>query len=120
MRTGVLMTATPLPADLPERDFTDNVVKYARTRGWLVAHFRPARTADGGWKTPMQGHKGFPDLVFARRGRVIFAELKAHRGVVTADQKAWLEALAPPGKIADVDVYVWKPRDWQDIVKVLH
>jgi hypothetical protein len=114
-----MKAATSLPDTLDEASFTRNVIDYARLRGWRTAHFRPGRTVDGGWKTPMQGHKGFPDVVFARRGRVIFAELKAHRGVLSPDQKAWLAELAPAGSIADVDVFVWRPRDWDTIVKVL-
>jgi hypothetical protein len=48
-----------------ERDWQSRVVGYARLRGWLVNHARPATTA-GGWRTPVQGDPGFPDLALAR------------------------------------------------------
>lgn len=109
---------TELAVDISERDFQDVVIEYARIMGWRIAHFRPARTAHG-YRTPMQGDKGFPDLVLARKGRVVFAELKSKRGPVQHDQKAWLEELAPPGQIADVDVFLWRPSDFETIKKVL-
>src|SRR5690606_28778418 len=61
--------------------------------GWKVHHTRPART-DKGWRTPLQGDAGYPDLTMARRGRVVIAELKSESGRVTREQAAWLEHLS--------------------------
>lgn len=92
-----------------EADFQTLVVDYARLQGWLVHHTRPARTGKG-WRTPIQGDVGFPDLVLARAGRVVFAELKSEKGRLSAGQSAWLKA---------VDGLVWRPSDWQTIKEIL-
>lgn len=80
-------------------------VDYLRLRGWLVAHFRPARTVDG-WRTPAQyDAKGFPDLAVARDGVVRLIEVKGPNGRLTPDQRAWCQAahayLLKPGDIED-------------------
>jgi hypothetical protein len=92
------------------------VVELARLYGWRVAHFRPARTAKG-WRTPVEGHAGFPDMVLARSGRpgsgprVLFVELKSGRGRLGVEQKLWIETLA---QVPCVEVVVWTPDDLMD------
>lgn len=63
----------------------------------------------------MQGDKGFPDLVLVGRGRVIFAELKTAKGVVSDDQREWIEAIAA----TPVEVYLWRPADLDEIAEIL-
>jgi hypothetical protein len=75
-----------------ERDFQTTVVDACRLLGWKVAHFRSARTAHG-WRTPLTGDVGFPDLICARPGRALALELKAARGRLGPGQQEWLEAL---------------------------
>jgi hypothetical protein len=53
---------------------------------------------------------GFPDLVMAGHGRLVFAELKSHRGRIRPDQQRWINALAEAG----AEVYVWRPADLLD------
>jgi hypothetical protein len=106
---------------ISERAFQDNVIALAKLFGWRVAHFRPAQTKHG-WRTPMQGDKGFPDLVLAKGGRVVFAELKSDKGKLSADQKDWIAALdAPPGWDSEMshEVHVWYPDDLDAIGKIL-
>lgn len=108
------MTAVPrLPLTISEQDFQRTVIDYAILRGWRVMHTRPAQTLHG-WRTPVEGHAGFPDLVLAREGVVLIRELKRHgrRGYVSKDQRAWLDALGHWGAI-------WTPADWETIVEVL-
>ena len=52
------------------------IVDRARAHGYLVAHFRRSSPRPGVWVTAMDGDKGFPDLVLARPGRLIFMEVK--------------------------------------------
>ena len=99
-----------------ERDFQRAVIELARLCGWRVHHTRPALNRRGEWRTPIQGDAGFPDLVLARDGRVIFAELKRRGGKPTAAQQAWLDTLARCGS---VEVYLWTPDDWNRIVEIL-
>lgn len=94
-----------------EEDFTDWVVAAAMRLGWMVCHVRPARTAHG-YRTPVQGHKGLPDVVLARAGVVVLAELKSETGRLSPDQRRWLAALGGYGT-------VWRPRDRDAVLTVL-
>jgi hypothetical protein len=89
---------------MSEEELQDAVIQAAQLQGWVVVHHRPART-EKGWRTAVQGQKGFPDLVLARDGRVLFRELKTTKGKPTANQEIWLEALGDLGGI-------WRPADW--------
>lgn len=102
-------TRGPLP--MTEDQFLDRIIDTAHTLGWRVWHQRPART-EHGWRTAGIGDKGLPDLVMARRGRVVLAELKVGTNKADLDQRAWLTAAGRSG-------FLWYPRDWPEIVKVL-
>lgn len=99
---------------MTEREFQSQVVALARILGWRVHHTRPARTASG-WRTPIQGDAGWPDLVLLRGSRLVVAELKVGRNRPTAEQAAWLEALNK----AIAEVYLWTPLDWDEIERLL-
>jgi len=94
-------------AELSEEDLQTRILQAATLYGWRAAHFRPARTAKG-WRTPMSGDPGFPDLVLARGGVLIVPELKSRRGRTTPDQDLWLEALGDHARL-------WRPQDWPAI-----
>ena len=81
------------PALIPaEADLQRTIIEAARLHGFRVAHFRPART-EKGWRTPLEGDAGFPDLILALDGSVLAWELKGERGRLTAEQEAWRDAL---------------------------
>ena len=92
---------------ITEAELQQRIVQAAGLYGWRVAHFRPARTAQG-WRTPMQGDVGVPDLILARDGQVLLAELKSARGKTSPDQELWLEALGHHARL-------WRPADWPAI-----
>lgn len=101
-----------------ERDFQRQVIGFAKLRGWLVAHFRPARTASGGWRTPVQADgAGFPDLLMVHpaRGVLLAVELKVGRNAATDAQVRWLEAFRAAGVRAEV----WTPDQWPQIEEAL-
>lgn len=129
---------------MTERELQDAVIELAQLLGWRCAHFRPARVMRGGretYETPFAADgKGFPDLVLVRAGRLIFAELKSAKGVVSPEQAEWIadlervqEALTvkivPRAPLPEafvqvsqrlldysfppaVRVFVWRPVDW--------
>ena len=116
---------------MTEAELQDVVAETARWLGWKVAHFRSSRTSSGGYATAVQyDGAGFPDLVLARAGEVVFAELKAERGKLTARQEAWLDAIDGTWDQDDatdpvcwscgipqdpqVKSVVWRPSDWLD------
>lgn len=106
---------------LKESEFLTQVIQYASMCGWLCYHQRPAQTAHG-WRTAMQGDKGFPDLLLCRPankwrpGEIIFAELKTRTGKLRPEQQAWLLALAG---VEGVKAVCWRPEDWPEIEAVL-
>jgi len=100
---------------MSEREFMDQVIDLAHVYGWIVAHFRVARTKDG-WVTPVSADgAGFPDLIILREGRMIVAELKREDGNLTPEQYFWLLEFM---KVTD-DVYLWKESDWEEAKIVL-
>lgn len=99
------------PLQAQERSLQDAVEDIATLLGWKSYHTYDSRRSVA----------GFPDLVLCHPGRkgipgqVIYAELKAESGNVTAEQQGWLDALRSAGQT----VFVWRPSEWEDIVAVL-
>lgn len=105
---------TGCPA-LSEKQWQRQVIEYARLRGWRLYHHRPALNQSGRWSTALTGDAGLPDLILVRGGRLVFAELKTDSGRVSQEQEQWLAALTA----CSCEVYLWRPRDWQEVVEVL-
>ena len=95
---------------ISEAEFTTQVVKLAQVYGWKVCHLRPAKTGRG-WRTAIQGDPGLPDIIAARGGIVVGAELKVGKGKATPAQLEWLKHWGLHG-------YLWYPRDWDQIEAV--
>ena len=85
---------------MTEKEFQNTVLELARIHGWLCYHTHDSRRSE----------PGFPDLVLAKNGAVLFAEVKTDTGRLTNDQIAWL--LATHGVI-------WRPKHWDVIGKSL-
>jgi hypothetical protein len=100
-----------------EASFQTVVLEVARLAGWHSLHIRPARRADGSWRTPIGGDgKGCPDLTLVHPPRLLFVELKSEHGELRAEQRDWLDRLR---LLPQVEVYLWTPRDWDELVEVL-
>ena len=123
-RTRRSPSATPATADaravldsaISEKQFQANVVRLAKLHGWMVYHTHDSRHSE----------PGFPDLVLCRDGVLIFAELKRQTGRVSAAQREWMQHLSlvagvvgASGVHGAIQVYLWKPADWQTIERVL-
>jgi hypothetical protein len=95
-----------------EDEFQQQVIDLAHLFGWKVAHFRKARVKVKGketWRTAVAADgKGFPDLVLAKNGIVLYRECKTDTGTVSREQLEWLQELR--GKI-------WRPKFWASIEK---
>lgn len=110
--TATKPAASPKPP-LAEKQLQRQIVELAKLRGWLVFHPYEMRRS-----TP-----GYPDLTLLRpgkgvgRGRLIYAEVKSERGRLREDQKTWLSALATCGD--SVEVFVWRPSDFDEIERTL-
>jgi len=108
---------------MDEKTFQNQVVDLAHIYGYSVAHFGSAMNANGNHRTPVRyDAKGFPDLVLVRGDfnakerphRLIFAEIKSDVGRLSKEQSTWIDDLATVA-----EAYVWRPRDWDDILHIL-
>ncbi len=97
------MTDRPFES-LPELDFQAQVVDLAELRGWDVT------------QNSILSPKGCPDLFMQRRERLVAAELKSEKGRLTAEQRVWLSYLTAS---RGVDVYVWRPSNWNQVEEAL-
>jgi hypothetical protein len=78
-----------------EKELQRRVEAQCSRRGLLWHHCRDPRLS-------CRGSRGFPDLVIAGPGGVIFTELKADDGDTSAGQDAWIWTLTASGAIAVV------------------
>jgi hypothetical protein len=101
----------PTGLRMSEDDLQSRVMEYAKLRGWMCVHHRPARLGDR-WVTAVQGDVGCPDLILARGGVVLLVELKSAQGKLGPGQAEWLDA-------ADAHGRLWRPSDWPAILEEL-
>lgn len=97
---------------ITEEQFKRTVIDMARVYHWHVMHTRPALTKKG-WRTPIEGHPGFVDLVLARDGVVLLVELKSETGKLGPGQADWGEAIGP------VHYRLWRPSQIEEIRREL-
>lgn len=99
------IVATADPRTITEKQLLDFVRSAARQLGWRMYHTLNS----------IGSHAGFPDLVLVRKGRVVWAELKAPRGRLSDFQSAWLDDLR---ETTDA-VYVWRPEHMDAIAHLM-
>lgn len=100
-----------LDAAISEAELQAAIIECAGRLGWRVHHQRPARLGNGAWRTAIEGHPGFPDLVLLKPPRLLIWELKrqdARRARTTPDQEEWLRQFMRCG----VSIGVIRPSDW--------
>ena len=134
---------TVLQEAITEEQFQQQIIDLADVRGWWHYHTRDSRRSDegfpdlvlvrlneasrigGGIPTSARARDLSPWVQFVsdrpalltlgNAGRVIFAEIKAQKGVASFSQKSCLVLLA----LAGAEAYLWKPCDWERVVEVL-
>lgn len=106
VRTELTRARQALDAVVPEKEFQGQVVDLALLRSWRVWHDNDSR----------RNAAGLPDLLLLRPPRLLFVELKAEKGRLSAEQRAWQDEL---GRCPGVETYVWRPGDWPEIEEVL-
>ena len=117
---------------MTEIEFEKAVVELAHIFGWSVASFRQAGGKSGNYRTPVKyDGKGYVDLTMVHpSGCIVFAEMKALKGVLSTDQKKWGDVLRRASEAVYrhtesngirpmVAYYVWKPTDGNTIASVL-
>lgn len=90
-----------------EKHFMHAVIDLARLAGWICYHTMRSTGSTA----------GYPDLCLVRGPDLLYAELKAENGRLSAPQRHWLAAL--DGVQHRPEVYVWRPADWGSIEHIL-
>lgn len=85
-----------------EEQLLARVIRQAAALGILIYHSRDSRRSE----------PGFPDLVLAGDGGVLFAELKDSAGTLSRDQAAWKWRLLAAG----CQWRLWRPEHWPVII----
>lgn len=92
------------------------ILDAAAISGWRRHGERVAMSRKG-WRTPVKGEVGWPDLVLARPGVLIVAELKRKPNEPDPEQLEWLRLLdTVPGCWG---LLVWVPEDQDDFCHAL-
>lgn len=99
-----------------ELDLKRVTMRYALDHHWRRFHPLPAIVGSGRTITPFEGEPGFPDLTLVRDRRLILAELKDERGAEGDEQQKWSALLR---QVPGVEVYLWRPRHWDEIRRAL-
>ncbi len=64
---------------MSEATFQSKVIEWLNFYGWKWFHVHDSRRSNPGW----------PDISAARGDRLIFMELKAHKGRISKEQQDW-------------------------------
>lgn len=98
-----------LPAravELTEKQWLQQVLDVAKLYRW--AHYHP-------WLS-VHSQTGWPDLALVKPPRLVLAELKAKKGVLTDNQRHWLGLLT---QCSGVEVYLWRAPDLEPVRQIL-
>lgn len=92
---------------ITETQFREQIRSLCRVLGWKF-HFT--------WLA-IHSPKGFPDLVLrnVEQQRIIFAEIKTEKGIITPSQQEWHDDLIACGQ----EAYFWRPGDFDEIARIL-
>ena len=91
---------------ITEKQFESQVKDLAKIFGWRYYHT---------WRS-IHSPAGFPDVIMVRPPRLIFAELKSDKGKPSPAQEAWLNDLKG---CPTVEVYLWRPVDFEAVMEIL-
>ncbi len=101
--------------DLSEREFQTQLVELGHILGWRSNHVRPCIDSKRGWRTPTTAI-GWPDLTFARLGRLVFVECKGARTPVTDAQREWIALL---DTVPGCSAVIARPADFDAVAALL-
>lgn len=91
------------------KELQDAAVRLAQNKGYVCAHFSPARVRDSFITNYAYNSKGFPDLLLVGR-KVIAVEVKGTGDRISKEQAAWLLAF----EIAGVESLILTPEAWRE------
>lgn len=85
-----------------EARFQSDLIKVLDDLGWWWWHDQDSR----------RNKAGLPDLILIRPPRLVFVELKRQQG---RRRKAQITVLALLARCPGVEVYLWRPAEWNAI-----
>lgn len=91
------------------KQLQDAAVALARSKGYLAAHFSPARVRDSYITNYAYDAKGFPDLILVGKTKTVAVEVKGKGDSLSAEQLIWLSAFQRAG----IETLVLTPKGWQ-------
>jgi hypothetical protein len=95
-----------------ERECEDTIIAAALLLGYFVHAERPARS-NKGWRTPVRGNPGWPDLFIVGHGHAFAIELKRKGNRPTPEQCHWINQLG----LAGIDArLVYVPEGQQELI----
>mgnify|MGYP001585300537 FL=1 len=108
--------------DLTVAEYRDLLPPAVSHKAWQRTVLATARQF--GWKPywtwySVHSPAGFPDLVLVRLDRLVFAELKTETGKITPAQQEWLDILEPLAQEGRIEVYVWRPSQFEEVATIL-
>lgn len=89
------------------KQLQDAAVALAHTKGYIAAHFSPARVRDSFITNYAYDSKGFPDLILVGH-KTIAVEVKGKGDSLSEAQYGWLAAFG----LAGVQTLVLTPKAW--------
>lgn len=87
---------------------SDAAVALAHTKGYIAAHFAPARVRDSFITNYAYDSKGFPDLILVGP-KMLAIEVKGDGDKISDEQIAWLDAFEKAG----VQTFVLTSKAWR-------
>jgi hypothetical protein len=88
---------------------SDAAVDLAHSRGYIVAHFSPARVRDSFITNYAYDSKGYPDLTLVGP-KMIVIEVKGDGDKLSPEQERWLEAFEKAG----IQTMVLTSKAWRE------
>lgn len=101
------------------QQWQDKVIKCLRENGWLARIIRPAMTGRG-WRTPIQGDEGEPDVFAVHPDRLLiwWIECKTGKGALSPKQEKWVMALTRCQAVnPNIRMDILRPEDWENFEK---
>jgi hypothetical protein len=102
---GATVDPNAVRVRMTEAALLAHVLRQLKALGWAAYHTHDSRRSEA----------GYPDIAAVRGSRLLYAELKSRTGVLTVEQRLWLDALWSAG----AEVYVFRPDDLDWITEVL-
>lgn len=78
------------------KQLSDAAVELAHLKGYIVAHFSPARVRDSWITNYAYDSKGFPDLILVGP-KMLAIEVKGDGDKISEEQERWLAAFEEAG-----------------------